>query len=131
MAELLLRVVDKPLSGDLKTDVMRTMRGDVITVQKDGWKWSPRELNNPAWRIIAFPGAPVSEFNGMLQRELGDPKVNFYLQRRGVKYYIDSLPSSILTAINKAPGSLIIIENKAEFDAIRLTRQSIDDPAVL
>ena len=131
MAELLLRVVDKPLSGDLSLDVQRTMRGDVITVQEDGWSWSDKELNNLDWRIIAIPLVPASEFNGMMEPEIGDPKINPYLQRRAMKYALDSLAGALATAINKVPGNVILPANKTAFDAIRFTRPPIDDPAAL
>lgn len=42
--ELLIRVVDNPARW--------RVRGDVLTIQPDGWPWSVEERTNPAWRIV-------------------------------------------------------------------------------
>lgn len=46
--------------------VSRThFRGDVVTVQPDGWAWGKAERGPEAagiWTVIEVPGVPVSEF---------------------------------------------------------------------
>jgi hypothetical protein len=47
--ELLVAVVDHG------PDVDHIKKGEVITIQEDGWGWTEAELNNPNWRIIRSP----------------------------------------------------------------------------
>ena len=62
--ELLLRIVD---SGP---DIEHTKCGDVIVVQPDGWTWSPRELENPDWRIVKIPDLLGTEKEALLSNNL-------------------------------------------------------------
>lgn len=68
MAELLIRDIDK-VNDDPYLDVRCTKRGDVITVQEDGWPWGRKEVGNPIWRIIKLD-APLSECLQLLSQEL-------------------------------------------------------------
>ncbi len=61
MCELVLQLVDKPLTGDLALDSQRLRRGDVIAALSDGHLWTPRELTNPDWLILKVPGMSVEE----------------------------------------------------------------------
>ena len=49
MAELLVRNI---------TDG-KSLRGDVITAQANGWNWSPKELAGNPWTVIKFPGGTL------------------------------------------------------------------------
>lgn len=71
MAEMLVRTVDKPLSGDPYTDRHRSMRGCVITIMPDGHPWSQEERNAPFWRIVKFPGLAFSQLSQFLAPEVG------------------------------------------------------------
>lgn len=48
--EALVRIVDRDAAED------ESKRGDVITVQSDGWPWSVAERTNPDWIIIRITG---------------------------------------------------------------------------
>jgi len=59
MAELLVRVIDKVNEDDPALNLLCLKRGDVVTVQEDGWLWSGKELAGNPWTVIRFPGASV------------------------------------------------------------------------
>jgi hypothetical protein len=61
MCELLIRLIDKPLSGDSTVDCGRTRRGDVVSACPDGWEWSAAERSNPAWIIVKIPAMGLAE----------------------------------------------------------------------
>lgn len=61
MCELLVRVRDKPLTGNPVVDSQRTRRGDVIAATPNGWGWSHAERANPEWIILQVPGMPLEE----------------------------------------------------------------------
>ena len=117
MYDLLVRVADKPLSGNPLLDCKRTMRGDVIVVKPDGWAWSPTERNNPDWRIIKTD-MTLAEAEGMTASDGGNPLANPYRRVRALKFDIDSLPQGILIAINKAPDLPITI-SKANLNLVK------------
>ncbi len=71
MCELLVRIVDKPLSGDPAVDCHRTRRGDVIDVRVDGAGWTPREMTNPDWVILSVPGMSLEEGQSLT---VGEPR---------------------------------------------------------
>ncbi len=73
MCELLVRVVDKPRSGDAVIDCQRSGRGDVIVVCEDGHDWSREERANPEWMILRVPGMTLSEGYSLAAPELKSP----------------------------------------------------------
>lgn len=58
--EALVRIVDKGAAEDC------SKRGDVITIQADGWAWSSAELANPDWLIIVVSGLLNTDRDSML-----------------------------------------------------------------
>lgn len=58
--EILCRIVDKGPGDDC------SKRGDIISVQPDGWAWSNEELTNPDWRIIAVDSLLNTDRDSML-----------------------------------------------------------------
>ena len=89
MCEIYVRTEPR-FNADPYLDVKCYKRGDVVTIQEDGWKWGSAELNNGAHSIIAVPGVAAAKMVALLTPELGDPLVNKMLQRRGFKFDIDS-----------------------------------------
>lgn len=82
MAELLVRVVDKVNPNDPDLDLQCLKRGDVVAVGEDGWPWSGKELSNPDWKVMYFPGATVSAANSYLAPELPDGPDDTSTKRR-------------------------------------------------
>ena len=68
--EMLIRIVDKPKSGDAALDSKRTTAGDVIAVKPDGHVWGKEEVRNPEWRIIRVPGMRQAEADALVSPEL-------------------------------------------------------------
>jgi hypothetical protein len=110
MAELLIYVRDDPLTGDPNIDNMRHKRGDVITVQPDGWAWTGEE-NKAVWIaggrlasqwprtfvLLKIPGVSASKI-----RNLTAPwnDVAGELYRRKQRFIdIDAAPSQIRNKI--------------------------------
>lgn len=69
MCEILVRVIDKTNPGDPYLDAKCTKRGDVISVQRDGWPWGVQEQLNPDWRIVKIPGVSVDDVASLLAPE--------------------------------------------------------------
>ena len=82
MAELLVRVVDKVNPNDPDLDLQCLKRGDVVTVGEDGWPWSGKELSNPEWKVMYFPGASLSAAQSYLAPELPDGPDDLSTKRR-------------------------------------------------
>lgn len=122
MCELLVRVVDKVNAQDPRKNAQLTKRGDVITVQEDGWPWSAAELAGNPWRVIAVPGVPADVVSAFLQPEPYDPVVDHKLpQRRAFKFDIDAFLA--LPAGTKL--------TRAQALALKITKPPIPDPDVL
>lgn len=90
MAELLVRIVDKT-NDDPYLDVRCTKRGDVITVQPDGWAWGKEELANPEWRIVKI-AASVAECLQFLSPELPQSATpDRMIRKRAFKFDLEKL----------------------------------------
>lgn len=70
MAELLIRVIDKPWrTHEFYRERYYTKAGDVIACVNDGWGWGRKELASPDWRIFQLPGYPKQFFSSMFESE--------------------------------------------------------------
>lgn len=91
MAELLIQAVDTSDKFDVYKDVKLYKRGDVITVQENGWAWGMSEISNPNWIILHFPKTTVDEAQTLLSEEFATEYYplgsNPMLQIRG--FYLD------------------------------------------
>lgn len=94
MAEFLIRVTDK-VNPDPYLDCRCLKRGDVVTIQEDGWAWGLLEKLNTQWRILAAPSISVLQAQGYLSPELPlDPQnPSRTLQSRGFKFDVTLLPA--------------------------------------
>lgn len=100
MCELLIRLVDK-VNDDPELDLQCLKRGDVVTIQEDGWSWSERERTNPDWMIVKIPGVSASTFNYLMVPEPDDLSDFKHLRRRWNHIDLDStaLPTGVRTAL--------------------------------
>jgi len=71
MAELLIRTVSQPMTGDPLVDRHRSGRGCVIVVMPDGHPWSAAERTAPFWRIVKVPGVPPEALTQFTRRDVG------------------------------------------------------------
>lgn len=98
--ELLIRIVDKPLSGNAETDVKRTRAGDVIVAMPDGHVWGKEEVRNLEWRIVRIPGMRLAEADALIRPEIpeafGDTRL---LRRRQFSVDLEQLDIMEGTAI--------------------------------
>lgn len=135
MCELLVRVVDKINEADFYKDCQCTKRGDVITIQEDGWAWGKKELSNPDWRIIKFPGVPASEMSAFLQPELAPDPANppKTLQRRAFKFDVDhpSLPAAIKNAIADDKVETVTAPAQTRATDFKVLKPKIEDKHVI
>jgi len=90
MCELLVRLVDK-VNDDPELDLQCLKRGDVVTIQEDGWNWSERERTNPDWMIIKVPGVSISTFEYLLVPEPDDLSDLKHLRRRWNQINLESV----------------------------------------
>lgn len=133
MCEMLVRVVDK-INDDPYLDAKCTKRGDVITIQPDGWVWSRAELNNPDWRIIKVPGVSVAQAQEFLEPEADTDPANpsAVLQRRAHKIDLDALPDpkgQMVDAKRKNPLHRVNL-NRDGLLAFKRTKPKLTDPNV-
>lgn len=96
MAEILLRVKDQ-INEDIYKTARSTQRGDVISVQVDGWQWGTQEKIDPQYRILKLPNLSVIEGENFLGEELETDIRNpsRTLQRRQFKIDLDNLPAEM------------------------------------
>ncbi len=122
MAELLVRRVDK-VHADFYMNAKQTKRGDVITVQADGWPWGTKEVNNPAWIIIKVPGVDPSDLLGLLAAEPEtDPRQpSKTLQPRAFRLDLDH------PALAHAPEVI----NEQLLTALTKRKKPIADPTII
>jgi hypothetical protein len=93
VCELLVRVQDKPLSGDLAVDCRRTMRGDVVVAMPDGHDWTPTERSNPEWVIVKVPDMGLAEGRALASHEPSDG-LRRHLRKRLFHLDPDLLPKA-------------------------------------
>ena len=130
MSEMLVRVIDKPLSGNPALDSKRSMRGDVIVAKPDGWPWSEEEKSNPAWRIFKSD-LSLTDAEAMRSSEPGNPKINPNLRRYLFKFDIDSMPAGIKTAITKIPKNIIINISATDLKSVKLQKFPWNDENII
>lgn len=87
MAELLVRVIDKPGADP---NLVHSKAGDVIVACPDGWHWSEEERSNPEWRIISV-NLVQSEIEALTQRGLDDKGKLVHRCKRHID--LDALPN--------------------------------------
>jgi len=129
MAEALIRVIDKPLTGNPAIDTKRTMAGDVIVVKPDGWGWSQKELTSSEWRVVRTPMS-VAELSLMMEGEIGDPDMNPNLRRRIRKFDLSLLPASRRNLLHRRQTSVVVISRR-DMNAIKRNRTPVIDRAIL
>jgi hypothetical protein len=69
MAELLVQLQTHP---GITPDV-NTVAGDVVVVMPDGWGWGTSERNSPFFGIWRIPGAPVADYDHLINPVYGTP----------------------------------------------------------
>jgi hypothetical protein len=102
VADVLIRIRDKELSGDAEVDAQNTKRGDVIAICETPWPWGFADLANPDWRILRLVLIPSFQLLELLTPELGipDAKGNTALRRtRSKRLNVDSVnwPANVRT----------------------------------
>jgi hypothetical protein len=138
MAELLVRIKDK-VGEDIYKDCQLTKRGDVITIQEDGWEWSTAELKNPEWQIIKYPKVSVESLAHFLAPEVDtnpDPKQQSKtLQRRMIKLDIDNLPSKEVfdyaIKVERTDAFIAFDTKNVTLDDYAITKAKVADPAII
>lgn len=121
MAELLIRIVDKTTSADPVFDALIAKRGDVVTIQNDGWPWSPAERAGNPWVIVKAPGVSAALLTSFIAKDDGDPAQHFVPRRRALRFDV---------SLWQAQGSPNIT-SVAQAQAFRVTLPRVSDPSVL
>ena len=82
--EILVRLVDRSAAeSDSK-------RGDVVTVQADGWEWSQAERTSPDWLIIKTAGLLATDRDTLIACAQNFPLGKF--RRREWRLDLDNAP---------------------------------------
>lgn len=119
--EILVRYADKVCDFCVDENERVFKKGDVIHVKVAPCEWSPREYENPEWRILKASNVSVQFMNSMMSPEIPDIGMEdlVVIRRRG--FYID---------FNLLPIDLQIeIENDQEMSRA-LTQQELYDAYV-
>lgn len=80
--QLLVRTVDKELSGDPIVDRMRSKAGYVIAAKPDGEEWGVMELTNPEWVILSVPGMTQEMSDSLTSTEVSPQLDTDYVPRK-------------------------------------------------
>lgn len=118
--ELLIRIVDKTLSGNAEIDAQRTRAGDVIVVMPDGHIWGTEEILNPDWRIVRVPGLSQAEALSLVSPEtataFGDTR---RLRKRQMSVDLEQLDimegGTILSSRTATPRNVDAVVSHANF----------------
>lgn len=136
--DVLVRVRDKPKTGNPRIDTKRTMRGDVIMVRQRGMPYSTVELTHPDWRIFSFENIEADEAQMLLSSEPpGDPlNPSLTWQVRLYRLDIDNLtlPKALRDFISDDTRQVPIFAVKltaAQIRSLFLRKQPVVDPMVL
>lgn len=155
MAELLVFTTDT-VGDDVYKNAKLPKRGDVITIQKDGWPWADGELKEPRFLILKLPGVAVSDLSSLISHEVSaapsnDPGALQWihptntLQYRGFHLDLDSLqvayPNIVAPVVSQpvkggmqpvsvAPAP-VQIPDAASLLAYKTKRPAIADPAII
>lgn len=134
--ELVLFIVDQPVSRDAAQDAKRYKAGDVIEARPDGFQWGREDCRNPNWRIIRVPGMQPAEAETLLARELPTAFApNRMLQRRRLKLDIEQLDimegGAILGERKATPKGVDAIVSRANLLACLSIKPPRIDPRII
>lgn len=129
MAEMVIWLHDRDL-GDVYKTAKVAQRGDVITVQPDGWNWAANEAADP-FLLVSVPDAAVADLQEFLSNELPQPGnetdefIDLYntLQFRGFKVDIDAYTGGVLRSGASVPLDDVL--------ALKVQRPPIPDPKTI
>lgn len=124
MCEVVFRVMDKAAPDDPRRAV-RTSRGCVIDVLPDGWGFSERELTNPEWRIVRFPGLPQEAFADC-QQPIYD-RDRKLVARRARAVDLDSIPA---VESKFRPGQVVEL-SPSDANAVLAARKDVSTGAAV
>ena len=136
MAELLIRTVDKPLSGDPCVDRHRAMRGCVIAIMPDGFQWSERARTASHWRIVRLPGVSPHLLSQLTAPDLGygdedAEKLNRVARRWATKIDLPALLAKLADAKTRADIETRPVRALAEILAVKIDAPVLQDPAII
>ena len=134
MAEMLVRVVDK-ISADPYLNAKLTKRGDVISVQPDGWVWGKEEQKNPDWRIVKLPGVSVTNASQFVAPEKDADLKNpsRVLQSRAARLDLDNLPlgiAAVMADIKRRNPTARTSLTAQDLAALKISKPPLADPNV-
>lgn len=131
MAEFLVRIQDKSNLADAYLDAKCLKRGDIVTIQPDGWSWGLAEINNPEWRILKFPMISIKDSQPFMAPEFDTDPANpsYVLRRRGFAINIDNPIFKNLLEDNKADN--IFWLSREEVLSLKVGKDPFNDPNIL
>lgn len=134
--ELLIRIVDKPRSGDAALDSKRTTAGDVIVAMPDGHIWGREEVRNPDWRIIRVTGMGRTEAEALTAPELSESfSPNRLLRKRQIKIDVEQLDilagGELLADRTATPKGVDCVVTLGMLHACRSLKPKLTDPRII
>ncbi len=155
MCEILVYTIDKQ-GDDVYKNAKLEKRGDVITIQEDGWNWGDAELSDPSFLILKLPGVAIIDVASLISPELDttgskDPAVTDWaqltntLQFRGFNLDLDSMQAAIpaiaapvvsqptkgvMTPVSVAPAP-VDIADAATLLSYKVQKPIVVNPAII
>lgn len=134
MAEMLVRTVSQPMTGDPLVDRHRSGRECVIVVMPDGHKWSKAERTAPYWRIVKVPGVDPAKLEQFTRKDIGyaDPDaeaVDRTLRRWSDEFDLDAFDA--MRSAQKAEVATDPAKALAHVLTVRKPRPVLRDPSVI
>lgn len=134
--ELLIRIIDKPKSGNATVDSQRTTAGDVIAFAPDGHIWGKEEVRNPEWRIVRVPGLLLADAEAMTAPELPESfSPNRLLRKRQFKLDIEQLDimsgGELLADRKATPKGCDCVISREMLKSSRSLKATLTDPRII
>ena len=97
---ILVRVTDRPTTGNPQKDVRNLMGGDIVSYYPDDRYMSPRMLTNPDWRIFKITDSPESALIALTDDENDDENEPVgdgfkYVRKQKLDIFAKQLPKAV------------------------------------
>jgi len=112
---ILVRVTDRPTTGNPQKDARNLMGGDIVSYYPDDRYMSPRMLTNPDWRIFKITDIPESALIALTDDENDDENEPVgdgfkYVRKQKVDIFSKQLPKAVKNYVNDSTRAIPILD---------------------
>ncbi len=112
---ILVRVTDRPTTGNPQKDARNLMGGDIVSYYPDDRYMSPRMLTNPDWRIFKITDIPESALIALTDDENDDENEPVgdgfkYVRKQKLDIFAKQLPKAVKNYVNDSTRAIPILD---------------------